>query len=84
LAQHFYHSPSSNRIFAGNTAVKAAQAEMNDVMSYTPDANRQLYTVVRHGLPMNPQEMHDLATLVANFREPALDRAEGFLLLGEL
>jgi hypothetical protein len=28
--------------------------------------------------------MHDLATLVANFREPALDHAEGFLLLGEL
>jgi hypothetical protein len=64
--------------------VKAAQVEMNDVTSYTPDANRRLYTVVRRGLPMNPQEMHDLTTLVANFRELALDRAEGFLLLGEL
>jgi hypothetical protein len=68
----------------GNTAVKAAQAEMNNVMSYTPDANHQLYTMVRCSLPMNPQEMHDLTTLVANFRELALDRAEGFLLLGKL
>jgi hypothetical protein len=84
LARHFYHSPSSNRVFMGNTAVKAAQAEMNDVTLYTPDANRRLYTVVRCSLPMNPQEMHNLATLVANFRELALDHAEGFLLLGEL
>ena len=84
LAHQYYHSPASNRIFVRNTAARAGQAELDDVSSYMPDDHRRLYNVVRQGLPMNPQEVHDLAALIANPCESALDRAEGFLLLGEL
>ncbi|KAF8218948.1 hypothetical protein L208DRAFT_1345312 [Tricholoma matsutake] len=84
LAQYFYHSPSSNCVLTGNTAARAAQAEMDSVTSYTPEDNRQLYYVARHGLPMNPQEVHDLAALITNSHELTINCAEGFLLLGKL
>ena len=49
-----------------------------------PNDHCRLYNVVRQGLSMNPQEVHDLAALIANPHESTLDCAEGFLLLGEL
>ncbi|KAF8223386.1 hypothetical protein L208DRAFT_1317113 [Tricholoma matsutake] len=84
LAWHFYHSPSSNRVLAGNMAARAARAEMDGVTPYTPEDNHQLYYMARHGLPMNPQEVHNLAALIANPHKLAINRAEGFLLLGKL
>lgn len=84
LAWHFYHSPSSNHIFAGNMAVRVAQAEMDSVTSYMPEANCRLYKVVRCGFPMNPQEVHNLAALITYPHKSAVDHAEGILLLGKL
>ena len=64
--------------------MRAAQAEMDSVMSYMPDANCRLYIIARCGLPMNPQEVHDLTALAANPCDSAIDQAEAFLLLGKL
>ena len=84
LAHQYYHSPSSNHVFAGNTASRAGQAELDSVSLYMPDDHCQLYNMVRQGLQMNPQEVHNLAALIANHCQSTLDHAEGFLLLGEL
>jgi hypothetical protein len=82
LARHFYHSPPSNCVYAGRTAVEAMQADTDG--AEVDEHNRRLYKVARQGFPMNPQEVYDLVALVNDRQAAPIDRAEGFLLITEL
>jgi hypothetical protein len=82
LAQHFYHSLPSNRIYTGRMAVEAMQADTDG--AEVDKHNHHLYKVARQGFPMNPQEVYDLIALVNDRQAAPIDWAEGFLLIMEL
>ena len=84
LTRHFYHSPYSNRVYAGRTALAAQRAEARNDEVHLPDPSRRLYKVANRGLPMNPQEIDDLVALVNHHHGAPIDKAEGYLLLREL
>jgi hypothetical protein len=84
LSRHYYYSPITNIVYAGQMAVEAACAKLGCNAPYCPSHHHQLYAVACRGLPMNPHEVCQLAALVTSSHSLDADQVEGFCLFTEL
>ena len=77
-----YHSPHSNRVFAGRTAIDAYRYESSPSKIFQP-GKRALYRHIPRGFPMNLTEYGTALLLLEQRRVSDLDISEIYLLLKE-
>ncbi len=87
LSPNVYHSPRSNMVFTGQSAINAYDHERRrDTTYYVSQESRiHIYNVTERGIPRRPSEVDKLISIVnGESRYSLRERAEAFMLLREL
>ncbi|XP_006455803.1 hypothetical protein AGABI2DRAFT_145832 [Agaricus bisporus var. bisporus H97] len=84
LSQHVFHDPYTNVVYAGQTAIRAAEAALRHKRFEAETGSRTIRNAAPSGLPQSPLEAGRLLRLARDHLADSRVRTEAYILLTEL